>query len=364
MKKIRVELKERGYDILIGSGAFSLLPKMLQQSGFSGPVIVVSDTVVMSRTADIVMPVLSSLSNEVSRIAVPATERSKSLEVFQDTIHKISRKTRSHRPLILALGGGVVGDLAGFVASTFRRGVPYMQVPTTLLAQVDSSIGGKVGIDLPDAKNLIGSFYQPKAVFADTDFLRTLPPRQIRNGMAEIIKYAVIQSPSLFRYLEEHIRDVVGLKPQSIEKVIAECAAIKAWVVENDERDSKDIRIALNFGHTMGHAVEAATGYSGAYNHGECVALGMMMACEIAVHLEMLSECDFERIKSLIKKAGLPLAVEGGFSVRKIMETHEFDKKFAAGINRFVLPRRIGEVEVIEDIPELLIKTVLRKYVA
>jgi len=283
--------------------------------------------------------------------------------VFQDTVKKVSHKTRTHRPLILALGGGVVGDLAGFVAATFRRGVPYIQLPTTLLAQVDSAIGGKVGIDLPEAKNLIGAFYQPKAVLEDTDFLGTLPARQVRNGMGEVIKYAVIQSPELFRYLEDNIKSVLSLETNAIEKVISECAAIKAWVVEKDERDVKDIRIALNFGHTLGHAIEAASGYSGAYNHGESVALGMLLACEMAMRLDMLKDGDFQRIKALIRKAGLPGRIEGGISVQKIMEAHEYDKKFSAGVNRFVLPTGIGAVEVIEDIPELLIKTVLKEYV-
>jgi len=363
MKKVRVDLKERGYDIIIGRGAVSVLQQLIQQTRFTGPVIVITDTVVMSKTADIVMPALSSLSNEVHRITVPASERSKSIEVFQDTVKKVSHKTRTHRPLILALGGGVVGDLAGFVAATFRRGVPYIQLPTTLLAQVDSAIGGKVGIDLPEAKNLIGAFYQPKAVLEDTDFLGTLPARQVRNGMGEVIKYAVIQSPELFRYLEDNIKSVLSLETNAIEKVISECAAIKAWVVEKDERDVKDIRIALNFGHTLGHAIEAASGYSGAYNHGESVALGMLLACEMAMRLDMLKDGDFQRIKALIRKAGLPGRIEGGISVQKIMEAHEYDKKFSAGVNRFVLPTGIGAVEVIEDIPELLIKTVLKEYV-
>ena len=363
MKKIRVNLKERGYNIIIGRGAISVLPHVIKKLRFKGPLVVLTDTVVASKTAHIVMPVLSSLPNEVHRLAVPSTERSKSIEVFQDTVQRISRKTRTHRPLIIALGGGVVGDLAGFAAATYRRGVPYIQVPTTLLAHVDSSIGGKVGIDLPHAKNLVGAFYQPKAVIADTDFLRTLPARQIKNGMAEVIKYAVINSGEFFRYLEKHIKDVMALKHPAIEDVIAECAAIKAWVVEKDERDSKDIRIALNFGHTLGHAIESATEYSGAYNHGESVAIGMLLAGEMAMRLEMFPEKDLLRMKALIRKAGLPVRIGSAVSLKKVMESHGYDKKFSSGVNRFVLPTRIGSVEVIEDIPELLIKTVLKEYV-
>jgi 3-dehydroquinate synthase len=364
MKKIRLDLRERGYDIIIGSGAVKALVSIVKKSGFKGPVIVISDTIVASKTSTVMRPVLSSIKNDVHRIEVPASERSKSIEIFQRTAHKISKLTRSHRPFIVALGGGVVGDLAGFVAATYRRGVPYMQMPTTLLAQVDSSIGGKVGIDLPQAKNMIGAFYQPKAVICDTDLLRTLPQRQVRNGLAEVIKYAVIQKGWLFKFLEDNIKDVLALDPEAMERVISECAAIKAWVVENDEHDDKDIRIALNFGHTLGHAIESATEYSGAYNHGESVAIGMLLAGEIAMRLDMFPEKDFFRLKNLIKKAGLPLMVAGDVPIRKILDSHCYDKKFSSGVNRFVLPTGIGNVEVIDDIPELLIKTVLKEYIA
>jgi 3-dehydroquinate synthase len=361
MKRVRLKLGERSYNIHIGSGAIKKLPDIIEEMKFLGPVVVITDKVVASKLRSITDPVLKKLSNDIHQIVVPATERSKSIAVYQNTLQKISKMTKTHRPFIIALGGGVIGDLGGFVAATYRRGVPYMQVPTTLLAQVDSAIGGKVGIDLPEAKNLVGAFYQPRAVIIDTDFLRTLPRRQMRNGLGEIIKYGIIASPGLFKYLEDHMKAVLSLNKKVMETVITECVAIKSHIVEVDEYDRKDIRIALNFGHTLGHAIEAAAEYSKAYNHGEAVALGMLLSGEIAKELLMIRVNDLKRIKDLVKKAGLPTEIKG-VPLKRIMGSHEYDKKFTSGVNRFILPRRIGRVEIIEDIPALLIKTVLKAH--
>ena len=362
MKKIKVNLSERSYDILIGSGVIKKLPQFIKSINFNGPVVIITDKIVASKTSRIMGPVFKSLANNVFRIVVPATEKAKSMKVFQDVSQKISRKTKTHKPLIIALGGGVVGDLAGFVAATYRRGVSLVQIPTTLLAQVDSSMGGKVGVDIPEAKNLIGAFYQPKCVLMDPGFLKSLPHRQLRNGLAEIIKYGIIAKGGLFAFLEENIKKLLSLDKKVVEKVIYECASIKARVVEKDELDVKDIRIALNFGHTLGHAIEAASGYSKRYNHGESVAIGMLLASEIAMRLDMMKEKDVIRIKDLIKKAGLPTQVRAT-SVKEIMNSYGYDKKFTTGANRFVLPKRIGSVEVVEDIPSILIITALKGYV-
>ncbi len=362
MEKINVELGVKRYFIDIAAGAVNYFPAFIKKRGYTGPIVLISDNIVAKRSATVFKPVLKKLSNTVIRISVPSTERSKSLEVFENTVREISSATKGHVPVIVAVGGGVVGDLAGFVAATYRRGVPFVQIPTTLLAQVDSSIGGKVGIDLPAAKNLVGAFYQPDAVFVDTVFLKTLPLRQIRNGLAEIIKYGMISGDRLFEYLEKEIVSLVSLKKGPLEKVIYECARIKARVVEKDEYDKKDLRIILNFGHTLGHAVEAASRYSGQYNHGESVALGMLLASEISVRLDMMKPRDLERLKGLIKRAGLPTEIKG-LRVKKIMDSQAYDKKFISGANRFVLPRRIGSVEVVEDIPAILIRSVLRKYI-
>jgi 3-dehydroquinate synthase len=362
MKKIKVNLGERSYDILIGSGAVDRLPGIIRSMRFSGPVVVITDKNVAKKTGRITAPVLKKLSNDILEIVVPASERSKSLEVFRRTAEKVSKGTRKHRPLIIAVGGGVVGDLAGFVASTYRRGVPFIQVPTTLLAQVDSSVGGKVGIDLPHAKNLIGSFYQPNAVLMDPRFLKTLPARQVLSGLAEVIKYGIIANPKFFDFLEKNIAGIRSLDMKKLEKVIFECAAIKARVVEKDEFDLKDIRIALNFGHTLGHAIESASGYSDRYNHGESIAVGMILAGEIAKQLDMFTGGELDRMKSLMKKAGLPAKIEG-VQAAKILASHKYDKKFTGGANRFVLPGRIGKVFVVEDVPGALIRDTLREYV-
>jgi 3-dehydroquinate synthase len=363
MKNIKVNLGERSYKISIGAGAIGDLSRLVGSAKFKGPAVLITDKVIASKLKAEVRAVQHQLPFDCHNIVIPASERSKSLKVYTDTMRKISKKTRMHRPLVIALGGGVVGDLAGFVAATFRRGVPYVQIPTTLLAQVDSSIGGKVGIDLPEAKNLVGAFYQPKAVLIDTGVLGTLPLKQIRNGLGEIIKYAVIKSPSLFELLEGKMKDFLLLKKKMLEKVIYECAAIKARIVEKDEFDRKDVRIALNFGHTLGHAIEAASEYSKAHNHGESVAIGMLLAGEISMRLGMFKEKDLVRIKDLIKKAGLPVKAHG-VPAKGIIHSYLYDKKFTAGASRFVLPKRIGSVVVVEDIPELLVKNALKNYVA
>ncbi len=362
MKKIKLKLVERSYDITIGSGVVRQLGDVIKTMKYAGPIVVITDKTVNSKAKAVIASMLKQMPEATSFIIVPGTEKSKSIATYQDTLVRISKRTKNHKPLIVALGGGVVGDLAGFVAATFRRGVPCIQIPTTLLAQVDSSVGGKVGIDLPAAKNLVGAFHQPEQVFVDTDFLRTLPARQIRNGLAEIIKYGIISNAAFFAYLEKNVFGILSLKKSILERVIHECLKIKARAVEKDEKDDKDIRITLNFGHTLGHAIETASGYSKAYNHGESIAVGMLLAGEIAMRLDMLAEKDFIRIKELIRKTGLPTRVSG-VTLKDILSSHEYDKKFISGSNRFVLPRKIGAVEVVEDIPVLLIKTVLRRYV-
>lgn len=362
MKKIQVKLQDRSYDITIGAGALRTIPAIIKNLSFTGPVVLFTDKTVQSKTKKVLSPILKAIKNDIVTVTVPAGEASKSIDVFTDVVKKISQKTKGHVPLILAVGGGVIGDLAGFVASTYRRGVPFIQVPTTLLAQVDSSVGGKVGIDLPAAKNLVGAFYQPKAVVVDTDFLKTLPKRQLRNGIGEVIKYGVIKKRSFFEYLEKNMDRLCNLNAGVLEKVVYESLYIKSRMVEKDERDVKDIRITLNFGHTLGHAIETASGYSKAYNHGESIAIGMLLASEIAIALDMFKEKDLIRIKDLMKRAGLPLCVKG-VALAEVMESQKYDKKFVAGSNRFVLPKRIGAVEVVEDIPSILIRTVLKKYV-
>lgn len=361
MRKIRLNLDDRSYDILVEAGAISRLPNTIKALEFEGPIVIIADKTVLSRAKTLIKPVFEKIPNEQCWIEVPGTEKSKSIKVYERIIHEISNRTRMHRPLIVALGGGVVGDLAGFVAATYRRGVPCIQIPTTLLAQVDSAIGGKVGVDLPEAKNLIGAFKQPLAVLIDVNFLKTLPVKQLHNGLAEAIKYGIIKSRSFFCFLEKNIGKILSLDKNALEKVIYECAFIKAKIVEKDELDDKNLRIILNFGHTLGHAVEAAAGYIRAYSHGESIAIGMLLAGEIALKLDMFAGKDLARIKKLIRSAGLPVKAKH-VPFKKVMDSYIHDKKFISGINRLILPKKIGSVEIIEDIPEILIKSVLKNY--
>ncbi|HNX91258.1 MAG TPA: 3-dehydroquinate synthase [Candidatus Omnitrophota bacterium] len=361
MKKIRVDLKTREYDIFVGHGVVSELPCLLKNAGGKGPVIVVTDTNIFPRFGKTLGSLLKRNGFEYHFITVPASERSKSPETYYGVIKNVIANTRMSYPVVVAFGGGVVGDLAGFVAATYRRGVPFIQVPTTLLAQVDSSIGGKVGIDLPEAKNIIGAFYQPEAVVSDTEFLSYLPARQLRNGFAEVVKYAVIWDSAFFAFLETNIRKIFLGDRTVLEKVVFECARIKARVVAADERDNKGQRVILNFGHTLGHAIESAAGYGGSYCHGEAIAVGMLMACDIAVRLDMMPGRDLLRIKELIRRSGLPTAIKG-VPFDMLLKTYVNDKKFVSGTNRFVLPKSIGRVDVVEDIPEILIKNVIKDH--
>jgi 3-dehydroquinate synthase len=264
-------------------------------------------------------------------------------------------------PLILAFGGGVVGDLAGFVAAVYRRGVPYVQLPTTLLAQVDSAIGGKVGVDLPSGKNLAGAFYQPCLVWNQTALLRSLPPRQVRSGLSEIIKYGVIADAALLGFLERSLDDCLSLKPSAVKRIIERSCAIKARVVSQDERETLDVRIRLNFGHTIGHAIEAAAGYRN-WTHGEAIAVGMCAASRMAQVLGMWPAASHERLQTLIARTGLATHA-CGLSAARVMKAMRFDKKFTRGKMRWVLPTRIGGVAAREDVPAALVSRIVSEFI-
>jgi len=252
-----------------------------------------------------------------------------------------------HSPLI-ALGGGVVEDLAGFAAATYLRGLPLVQVPTTLLAQVDSSVGGKVAIDHPRAKNLIGAFHQPRLVVIDLATLETLPGRQLRAGMAEVVKYGVIRDPELFELVERH-----GMDPCTWGELVERCCRIKAWVVERDEREQTGLRSILNFGHTLGHAVEALEGYRG-HLHGEAVAMGMAEAARISRRLGLCAPEEVDRLVEVLRRLGLPTELPP-FDPERYREVIRLDKKVREGRVRFVALRRIGEVQLVSLRPEEII---------
>ena len=360
MKKIRVDLNSRGYDIIITKNSLASLGGIIKRLKIGNDAVVITNTTIKDLFGAKIGRSLLSAGIDVKFKTVPDGEKSKSEKYCIKLLNEISRFDRlGRRIFIIALGGGVIGDLAGFVASIYKRGVPYVQVPTTLLAQVDSSIGGKVAIDLEIGKNLAGSFYQPSLVFSDVTALKTLPRHDLISGLAEVIKYGIISSPGLFYFVRKNLKKILKNDTGTLERIIHDCASVKAGLVEKDERDNKNMRVVLNFGHTIGHAIEAAAGYSKGYSHGQAVALGMLAASFISVESGLLSRSEYFKIKSLIKDAGLPVVLKG-LNLKDIMLAQEHDKKFIHGRNRFVLPKRIGKVIVKENIPEPLIKEAIK----
>jgi 3-dehydroquinate synthase len=288
---------------------------------------------------------------------VPDSEKSKSMNIALSVIKDISRYDRNRTIFIVAFGGGVIGDLAGFVASVYKRGIPYIQIPTTLLAQIDSSIGGKTGLDLETGKNLIGVFYQPRLVLSDVNLLKTLRLRQRRSGLAEAIKYGIIKDKSLLNFIENNYADLLCAKEKKLEFIIRRCSQIKAEIVAKDEKEKRNIRTILNFGHTFAHAIEAATRYK-RYNHGEAVGFGILCAADLSLRLGLLRENLYCRIVKIISNVGLPKKIRG-VSLEKIIAAHYRDKKFLGKKNRFVLIKNIGHAIIKENIPLGLIKSVL-----
>ncbi len=358
-KEIKLRLAGRSYTITISRNLMGRLGWFLKRLDLGSDFIVITTPrlAALYRTSLQKSLAKEGLSFRVELI--PDSERAKSERVVARAIESISSFDRGRSAPIVAFGGGVAGDVAGFIAAIYKRGIPYVQVPTTLLAQVDSAIGGKVAIDLPVAKNLVGAFYQPRAVLSDISVLKSLPARQVRSGLAEVIKYAVIKDKDFFVYLEKNLERAIGLDEDVLEQIVARCSAIKAGIVERDECDKKGIRMVLNYGHTIGHAIEAASGYSKRYSHGEAIAIGMVAANRIAAHMGMLREAERARIEELIRRAGLPEKTEG-LSMKKVFEAHLHDKKFSAKTNRFVLPMRIGKVKIVAGVEERLVVQALR----
>ena len=359
MKKTKVDLGKRSYENLIGPGVLSNLRSVLKKLKLGKVAVVVTNPTINRLYGAMMKNALKNSGLEVHFVEVPDSEESKSNSECLNLIERFADLDQGKGIFVIAFGGGVIGDLAGFAASIYRRGRPYIQVPTTLLAQVDSSIGGKVAIDLPCGKNLIGSIYQPRLVLSDTSFLDSLDITQVRQALAEIIKYAIIKDCQFFQFLEKHLDEILKLNQEKLRYIIEVCSQIKAKIVEQDEFDTKGKRIILNFGHTTGHALEAASGYTQEYPHGNAVALGMLVACAIAVQLKILSAQVAKRIEKLIKKAGLPTRISG-LKLEDILKAQAHDKKFSGGKNRFVLPCRIGKVLVKENVPEAIITKAIK----
>ena len=283
-------------------------------------------------------------------IEVPTGEENKSLAQFshiQDSLvaHQLDRGST-----LIALGGGVIGDLAGFAAAVYMRGIPYVQIPTTLQAQVDASVGGKTAINHPKGKNLIGAFHQPKLVLIDVDTLKTLPQRDIRSGLIEVIKMGVIRDESLFERVEENLDAILKLDDTVLTEIISQACINKAEIVAKDEKES-GLRMVLNYGHTFGHALEALTHYN-RYRHGEAVSIGMNCAAQLAVNLGMFSETDFQRQHTLLKRAKLPIAFPPDLTPEALCNAMYLDKRTLGGKLRLILPTRIGEVVIRDDVDD------------
>ena len=358
MRTVNVSLGPRSYPIRIGSGLLARLGDECARLKLGKRCAVISDTNVARHYASAAIKALRQRGFEPIAITVPAGETAKSLETVAACYQQLAARRLERKSFVVALGGGVVGDLAGFVAATYLRGISFVQAPTTLLAQVDSSVGGKVGVNLPAGKNLVGAFYQPRLVLCDLDAFRTLPEREYRSGLAEVIKYGIIYDARLFGRLENSLPDLLQRDPVRLAGVIARCCEIKAEIVSQDETES-GLRALLNFGHTIGHGLEAISHY-GRYLHGEAISIGQVAAAILSHQLAGLPAGDLERISQLLQKAGLPTTLKLSKSqILRLRRAMQLDKKVSGGEIKFVLARRIGQAEFGHRVPAATLQQLL-----
>ena len=349
MKKVRVSLGERSYDIVIGHGIFSALGDTAKKLELGPKEMIVTSKQLWPLYGKPVQDSLAATGFNVCPATMNDDEESKSIQTVILLYDKLVENEFDRNSGIVAVGGGVVGDVAGFAAATFMRGIRLVQVPTTLLAQVDSSIGGKTGVNLPSGKNLVGAFYQPTLVWTDISTLKTLPERELRSGLAEVIKFAIIADPALFHTLEENIRSFSEASTDTLIDIVSRCCSIKARIVEQDERD-RGVRSILNYGHTVGHALESLTNYT-QYTHGEAVALGMIVAARVSREIGAIDRNIVEKQERLISAAGLPTRINRCLDPQSIVHQLTRDKKRLAGRTRWVLPKTMGEVFLTDDVP-------------
>jgi len=359
MRKTKVNLRKRTYPIIIGSNILNQLGSFLRKSNVGTDAFIITNAYLKNKYGKFLEKTLLKSGFSWHFKAVADSEKSKSIQTASSVLKELVKFDRKKKVFIIAFGGGVVGDLSGFVASVYKRGINYVQVPTTLLAQVDSAIGGKTAVDLDLGKNLVGAFYQPRLVFSDINLLKSLDNRQISSAMAEVIKYAVIKDSKLFNFLENNYKKIIKTDPTCLEKIISTCSKIKAKIVSSDEKEVLGKRTILNFGHTIGHAIEAASGYK-KYNHGEAVSLGMITAVDLSLKLRLLNEKEARRIENLIKLYNLPIKLRG-VCADKIISAHYRDKKFLGKENRFVLLCGIGRTKIVRNLSLNLIKEAIRK---
>jgi 3-dehydroquinate synthase len=361
MTPIRVNLGERSYDIAIVSEDRAGLGPFARQRARGSLALVVGDENTRSH-AEAAAAALGPAGLRTVLDVLPSGESQKALSVASRLYDRLADLNADRKTLVVAVGGGVVGDLAGFVAATFNRGLPLLMVPTTLLAMVDSSVGGKVGVNHPRAKNLIGAFHQPVGVWIDTAALATLPEREYRSGLAEVVKYGVILDAEFFAWLEGHAAKVLGRDPEAVRHIVARSCRLKADVVERDERDETGLRAVLNYGHTFAHAFETVGGY-GAWLHGEAVSAGMICASRSAERRGLVSADATARQVRLLEQFGLPTSPKR-WPVEDLLRVMRSDKKNVAGRLKLVLPRRLGDVALFDDVSEDEVRRVLEEAMA
>ncbi len=355
MRKIKVRLGSNSYNIHIGSGLLTQTGRQLKENGFADKVIIITNPIVEGLYGDTLKQSLTREGFKVTLLQVPDGEEQKSLEVAGRLYNDLTDLYCERTTPILALGGGVIGDLTGFVAATYLRGVPLIQIPTTLLAQVDSSIGGKVAVNHGRLKNKIGAFYQPRLIISDIATLRTLTTKKLSEGLAEVIKYAVIGDKEFFAYLEENLDRIKSLDERLLEDIVYKSAKIKAEVVEKDEKDS-GLRNILNYGHTVGHAIESASDFK--VEHGKAIALGMLAAGRISTKLGLMDKNELIRLKDIIQRAELTTELPG-LEVEKLIQAIKHDKKILGGKIRFILPQSLGSVFITDEVSLSLVEQVL-----
>lgn len=354
MIKLSVNLADRSYPIYITTD-YSSIGKIITNARISGKMVLITDTNVDKYQSEECISVLKASGYEVYKYVIEAGEKNKNLDTVKDIYKYLVNLKLDRSSTLMALGGGVVGDITGFAAATFLRGINFVQVPTSLLAQADSSVGGKVGVDFEGAKNIVGAFYQPKFVYINVNSLRTLPKRELQSGLAEVVKHGLILDEEFYEYIDYNINKIFSFDDDVMQYIARTNCAIKGRVVEQDEKES-EFRAILNLGHTIGHAVESVSNFE--LLHGECVSLGIVGAYKMARYLEMVDDETVTKVTNTLEKIGLPVRI-GGIDVDKVYNQMFYDKKVRKSKLLFILPKRIGDVVqcVIDD--EALIKNVL-----
>ncbi len=356
MIKLHIELGDRGYPIYITT-SYEGIGKSMASARLYGRMVLITDTNVDKYQAEECLSSLGASGYSVSKYVIEAGEKSKNLDTIRDIYSFLNELKLDRGSTLIALGGGVVGDITGFAAATFLRGINFVQVPTSLLAQADSSVGGKVGVDFEGSKNMVGAFYQPKFVYMNVNTLKTLPVRELRSGLAEVIKHGIIRDADFFDYVDYNIKRIFSFDENILQYLAKVNCSIKGNVVEQDEKES-DLRAILNFGHTIGHAIESA--YNFELLHGECISIGMVGAFKMARILEMVDKGAEARVEKVFKEAGLPVRLDG-MDTEQIYRQMFYDKKIKNNKLVFVLPKGIGEVIQVSIDDEALVKRVLEE---